>query len=149
MPDTTETVGHDQTATPAEPRQIHDHKVNPANDKLKIEVLDGPGSGGASHHYRISGYKRDHTEEGNETVLVDEETDIHFQNGPIVEAGANGLTQEALLAICIDRLRSFQKGPYSCRDNACALTKMEEAQMWLQKRTLDRMRRGVEGKHIV
>jgi hypothetical protein len=72
-----------------------------------------------------------------------------FQNGPIPEKGVNGLTQEVLLEICADRLRSFQAGPYACRENALALTKIEEAQMWLQSRTLKRMQRGVEGTHKV
>lgn len=58
----------------------------------------------------------------------------------------SGLTQEVLLAIVIDRLRSFQAGPYSCRENALALTKLEEAQHWLLHRTRARMARGVEGK---
>ena len=72
-------------------------------------------------------------------------TDIHFQEGPINEHGVNGVTQEALLAVVIDRLRSFQFGEYSCRENAVALTKLEEGLMWLQKRTRDRLARGVEG----
>ena len=59
----------------------------------------------------------------------------------------NGITHEALLAVVADRLRSFQKGPYSCKANECALTHIEEAQHWLQQRTLERMRRGVEGTH--
>lgn len=57
------------------------------------------------------------------------------------------MTHEALLAILIDRMRSFQAGPYSCRENALALTKLEEAQMWLLQRTRARMSRGVEGTH--
>ncbi len=72
---------------------------------------------------------------------------ISFQNGPIKEVGVNGVTHEALLAILIDRLRSFQAGPYSNRANAIALTKMEEALMWLQQRTRERIKRGVEGTH--
>ena len=60
----------------------------------------------------------------------------------------NGISQEALLAILIDRLRGFQSGQYACRENAIALTKLEEATMWLQKRTLDRVRRGVEGTSV-
>ena len=72
---------------------------------------------------------------------------ILFQNGPIAEAGVNGITQEVLLAILMDRLRSFQSGPYACRENALALTKLEEAQHWLQARTIGRMKRGVEGTH--
>lgn len=54
-----------------------------------------------------------------------------------------------MLAIVADRLRSFQNGPYACRENAIALTKVEEAQQWLRSRTLARMRRGVEGTHTV
>ncbi len=63
--------------------------------------------------------------------------------------GVNGITHEVLLEIVADRLRSFQKGPYSCKANACALTHIEEAQHWLQQRTIERMRRGVEGTHTV
>ena len=59
----------------------------------------------------------------------------------------NGLTQEVLLAIVADRLRSFQAGKFACRENALALTKIEEAQHWLHSRTLARMSRGVEGTH--
>ncbi|MCK9587740.1 MAG: hypothetical protein M0Q93_00070 [Terrimicrobiaceae bacterium] len=73
------------------------------------------------------------------------ETHIQFQNGPIQEAGVNGISGEALMAIQIDRLRSFQAGLYACRENALALTALEESLMWLQKRTRDRFARGVEG----
>lgn len=37
--------------------------------------------------------------------------------------------------------------PKRRKANACALTHIEEAQHWLQQRTLERMRRGVEGTH--
>jgi hypothetical protein len=70
---------------------------------------------------------------------------IDFQNGPIKEAGVNGISNEALLAIVEDRLACFQSGEYACRENAIALTKIQEAMMWLQKRTRDRVSRGVEG----
>jgi hypothetical protein len=117
-------------------REITDHKVNHTNDTLKLTVLDDPGQGGACHKYLIS--------HKNMTPSV-----INFQNGPIDEFGVNGLTPEVLLSIVADRLRSFQDGPYNCKANACALTHIEEAQHWLQQRTLERMRRGVEGTHEV
>lgn len=119
-------------------RTIEDHKVNPANDRLIVQVLDEPGNGGAHHQYLIGGFPAGPTL-------------IQFQDGPVAEDGngVNGLTHEALLAIVADRLRSFQKGPYSCKANACALTHIEEAMHWLQQRTLERMRRGVEGTHTV
>ena len=131
-------------------RELTDHRVNPANDKLKIEVLDEPGAGGANHLYRISGFNTGTNPSDPFKALYGEpaaHSTVIFQNGPIAEAGVNGVTQEALLAICIDRLRSFQAGPYKCRENAIALTKMEEAQMWLLERTRRRMARGVEGTH--
>lgn len=130
-------------------RTIEDHKVNLANDTLDIAVTDEPGSGGANHRYLITGVDFS----TNESRKIGEELGpghvILFQNGPINEVGVNGLTHEALLAIVADRLRSFQKGPFACKANACALTHIEEAQHWLQQRTIERMRRGVEGTHTV
>ncbi len=133
-------------------RQLTDHIVNPANDKITITVLDEPGSGGANHLYQIAGFDSA-SNLSDPWVLRHGEAATHstilFQNGPIPEVGVNGLTHEALLAIVADRLRSFQKGPFACKANACALTHIEEAQHWLQQRTLERMRRGVEGTHTV
>lgn len=126
-------------------REITSHKVNPANDRLKIQVTDTPGAGGANHRYEISGaniYANPSYPGGLPSTAT-----ILFQNGPIGDAGVNGITQEVLLAIVIDRLQSFQKGPHACRENALALTKLEEAKLWLFSRTLDRMSRGVEGTH--
>lgn len=34
-------------------RTITDHIVNPANDRLRIFVVDEPGQGGANHEYRV------------------------------------------------------------------------------------------------
>lgn len=131
-------------------RTIDEHRINPANDTLTITVTDESGAGGANHRYEIRGmhlagnpsaHPGEYGEDAHDTIL--------FQNGPIPEAGVNGLTHEVLLAIVADRLRSFQKGPFSCKANACALTHIEEAQHWLQQRTIERMRRGVEGTHTV
>lgn len=120
-------------------RVLDGHKVNPGNDKLMLTVIDEPGQGGACHHYGI--------ESPDGRVALE----LFFQNGPINADGngLNGVTHEVLLEIVADRLRSFQKGQYACKANACALTHIEEAQHWLQQRTLERMRRGVEGTHTV
>lgn len=74
---------------------------------------------------------------------------IKFQKGPIKEAGINGVANEDLILMVITRLQQFQASPYQCRENALALTKLEEAVMWLRKRTMDREARGVEGTHTV
>lgn len=124
-------------------RELTDHVVpgDSANYQLTITVTDEPGAGGANHAYSIEWDTPD-----NEYSTIDQ-VFIGFQNGPIKESGVNGVTQEALLAIVIDRLRSFQAGPFSCRENAIALTHVEEALMWLQRRTVARIKRGVEGTH--
>ncbi len=135
-------------------RYLTEHQVNPANDRLEIVAADEPGAGGASHRYEVTGFDP----ATNPSFWEEMRTGYRhppwrlvllFQNGPIAEAGINGVTQETLLAIVADRLRSFQAGPYACRENALALTKIEEAQHWLHARTHKRMDRGVEGTHEV
>jgi hypothetical protein len=131
-------------------RKLTDHIVSGDQAvQLDIAVLDEPGEGGANHAYVIRGFDGQHNLgfSGASLDYLSHVTSLRivFQNGPIKEAGVNGITQEALLAIVIDRLRSFQGGPFSCRENAIALTHCEEALMWLQRRTVARIKRGVEG----
>lgn len=108
-----------------------------------VVVMDEPGAGNANHKYEVHANKtiEEMKSEGKGTLMGV----VNFQNGPILEAGVNGVMNEDLIGICIDRLRGFQAGTYSCRENAVALTKLEEALMWLRKRTQDREDRGVEG----
>lgn len=96
------------------------------------------GPGEAFHHYEVR-------RKGEKVVLMR----FNFQDGPIKETGINGIMDENLIAMVIDRLQGFQSGPYSSLYNALALTKLEEALMWLRKRTKDRETRGVEGTHKV
>lgn len=127
-------------------REITSHKLNGLNDSLTIKVLDEPGAGGANHDYAITFY--DATYKGERSPISERHHRnciISFQNGPIAEAGVNGISQEALLAICIDRLECFQAGPYACDDNANALHDLKNALGWLQNRTRQRLARGVEG----
>lgn len=70
---------------------------------------------------------------------------IHFQEGPIKEEGVNGVSNEDLIYMVIRRLEGFQNSHYRCRENSYAIEKLEEAIMWLLKRTLDREARDVEG----
>ena len=75
--------------------------------------------------------------------------DIHFQEGPIKEWGVNGCANEDLLIMVARRLEGFQNSEFRCRENALALTHIEEALLWLRKRTMGREARGVEGTHTV
>ena len=107
----------------------------------EVNAVDEKGQGNANHAYEIVSV------EGDASVPLTTFAQINFQNGPIKEAGVNGVMNEDLIAIVIDRMRGFQSGDYACRDNALALTKLEEALMWLRNRTNEREDRGVEGTH--
>lgn len=121
-------------------RFVCSHVCSGLNEAIRIEVLDEPGSGGANHRYRTVSCGP------HPTSLKD--TEIVFQNGPIGEAGVNGLSNEVLLAIVQDRLEGFQRGPFACRENAIALTHVQDALHWLLHRTRDRVQRGAEGKLV-
>lgn len=72
---------------------------------------------------------------------------IHFQEGAIKEHGVNGVMNEDLIAMIICRLEHFNQSEFRCRENSMAITKLEEALLWLRKRTMGREKRGVEGTH--
>jgi len=129
-------------------REIHTHKTNRFNsNNIEVSALDAAGAGGACHHYRIDAFVPAQT--SNEETISKAVVEFQFQNGPIKEAGVNGVTDESLFAILIDRLQGFQKGQYSCRENAVALTHLETSLLWLQHRTRAREARGVEGTSTV
>ncbi len=101
-----------------------------------VYVEDVPGPGNGRHHYSIS------TASEPSTVLLD----IHFQEGARnMEGSIPGVLDQDLLEIVRSRLQYFQKGDYATRENACALTHIEEALMWMSKRANDRAERGVLG----
>lgn len=106
-------------------------------EHTKVVCLDEPSHGGACHKYQVVPAPK-----STEIAVF---ATVSFQEGPVVEHGVNGCHNEDLIAIVIDRMQHFQKGDYACRENAIALTRLEEALMWLRKRTDERERRGVEG----
>ena len=108
-------------------------------------ATDGPEFN-ANHEYVVSKSK---IEDEDSPVITTNFADIKFQKGPIKENGINGCHNEDLIAIVIDRLQSFQKSEWSCRENSVAITKLEESLMWLRKRTQDRENRGVEGTSTI
>jgi hypothetical protein len=114
---------------------------NPWND-LRIEAIGMPNAAGAHSTYEISGFSPSNLSDFNVTPAG--ALRITFQTGNPAE-GRNGVTIEALLAVCIDRLRDFQCGPFHCWENANALTSLLAAQETLKSRTRMRQARGVAG----
>lgn len=72
---------------------------------------------------------------------------IQFQNGPILDNGHNGIQNEDVLNLLLVRMRVLNKR-FPCRENSLAITKMEEALMWLEMRSKLRVEQGVEGKNL-
>lgn len=116
------------------------------------EVYAGEkGAGGASHDYlivksgcaKLDEKKNKLTGNPNDALLA-----IHFQEGARNDVKSDdGVLDADLLEIVRDRLKGFQSGEFATRENACALTHIEEALMWMNKRVEDRIERNVLGTY--
>jgi len=74
--------------------------------------------------------------------------DIQWQNGPWDESTEpNGTFVETVLYAALQRLQAYQANKLSCRQNAIAITKIEEAIMWLGNRRSERFARAVQGTY--
>lgn len=67
-----------------------------------------------------------------------------LQNGPVKEAGVNGCQVDTVIETAKLILEGLNK-QFPCRENSVAITKLDEALMWLAKRKKDRESRNVEG----
>jgi hypothetical protein len=118
-------------------------------ENLNDVYVGEKGVGGAAHCYLI--VKAGTVETGEDTITVKPDDileAIQFQEGARKDPKAiHGVTDQDLLEIVRDRLRGFQSGDMPTRETACALTHVEEALMWLNKRVEDRIERNVLGTY--
>lgn len=107
----------------------------------EVNFVEEKGPGGAYHDYVIyhqCDKDRDETK-----------TEIRFQKGPRKDDNSRGgVIDTDLLEIVRHRLQCFQKGDFATRENAIALTHIEEALLWMNKRVEDRIERNVLGTYI-
>ena len=102
----------------------------------RVCAVDEKGCGGANHRYSITAIG------GSSEVLAV----IQLQNGARkLPDSIHGVIDTDLLEIVRDRLKCFQAGEFAARENACALTHIEEALMWLNRRVEGRIERNVLG----
>ena len=104
-------------------------------DRQTAETMDGSAA-----RVRIMGSSKFSTQVADEVWI-----DLKFQAGPIQEVGVNGCSIEDVIDVLRERLEGYQRGPFRCRENALAITKLEEAKHWLLERTRKRQTQGVEG----
>lgn len=103
---------------------------------VKTVGLTAGARNGTAHEYEV---RLPHT--GGEEPLCR----IRFQQGALAEIEPNGVREEDLLAILIDRLEVKQSGALACDEFYTALSHLEQAMGELNLRTLRRVDRGVEG----
>lgn len=76
---------------------------------------------------------------------------IDWQNGPLGRGDErkepNGAFVETVIAAALQRIEAYQASKFKCRENALAITKLEEALHWLNARTNRREYQKVEGTH--
>ena len=124
-------------------RSITAHEVHGAESHITVTADErDPAHGNASHNYTLQWQIEREGKPFEVTQL------LQFQHGPINEVGVNGITNEILIAMVMDRLEGFQAGPFACKDNAEALNFLQLALEWLKIRTEKRVARGVEGKNL-
>ena len=76
---------------------------------------------------------------------------IDWQDGPLGRGDdrvePNGAFVETVISAVVQRIQYYQKSQFKCRENALAITKLEEALHWLNSRTGRRESQGTEGTH--
>jgi hypothetical protein len=108
-----------------ETRYITEHDVEGQPITLRVSRFGDPGAGGETNCYLVAAIPAG---EGFGQVL-------QFQDAPISHVGVNGLTNEVLIAIVLDRLRCFQAGPYASQDNVLAIEHLEAGLETLKNRS--------------
>ena len=96
------------------------------------------------HRYVLENFE--HPENEGQTIQFIEKVPVSL-NSTELKTGNDGTTNEEVIKVLIDRI-SYLNLKFPCRENSIAITKLDEALLWLGKRTRDRVERGVEGKQI-
>lgn len=105
------------------------------------------------HNYTLNGFE---SEAGNQTIQFIEKVPKYTFFGanqtqvqsPELETVNDGTTNEEVLEMLINRM-NYLNGKFPSRENSIVITHLETALLWLEKRTRDRVKRGVEGKAIL
>jgi hypothetical protein len=96
------------------------------------------------HKYELSNFENK-TEQGQTLQFIQKEP--VSEGSTELKTVTDGTTNEELIEMLLDRMNYLQS-KFPCRENAIAITKLDEALLWLNKRTSDRVKRNVEGKQI-
>lgn len=108
-------------------------------DPQNIVVIDPKST------YRVPTYKVT-----NEGLISDNEATLFFCKGNKEDESVprqEGFFTETLIAAAKKYLEENNVGDLASRETSMAITKLDEALLWIGKRAADRQRRGVQGTY--
>lgn len=100
------------------------------------------------HKYVLSGFE---SEKGDQQIqFIEKVKRSEFnpntgKNPDELVTVNDGTTNEEVLEMLINRL-TYLNSKFPCRENAIAITNLETALLFLEKRTKDRIKRNIEGQ---
>lgn len=97
----------------------------------------------AGHKYELKNFEN--KEAPGQTIQFIEKVSAP-ENPTQLTTVNDGTTNEEVLEVILDRLNHLNS-KFPCRENALAITNIEQGLMWLNRRTANRVSRGVEGTH--
>ena len=96
------------------------------------------------HNYSLANFENKEVE-GQKLQFIQKEP--VSEGSPEMKTIADGTTNEEVLEVILDRL-NYLNSKFPCRENALAITNIQQGLMWLNLRTSNRVKRNVEGKHL-
>lgn len=127
------------------PGVANDYIIVEAGDELTDKQIKGEGKSHASYNFFVKSVR------GGEWS---KSLNVRFHQGPLLEENPDGsvrqlpvqgVTNEAVLAMVLDRLEVFQKGKFACNQNQFAIERIKEAIDALKAREAERFKAGIVG----
>lgn len=98
----------------------------------------------AGHTYELSNFENK-DQAGQILQFIHKEPIVDGK--PELHTISDGTTNEEVLEVLINRM-NYLNSKFPCRENSIVITHLETALLWLEKRTNDRIKRGVEGVNL-
>ena len=110
---------------------------------MKNPRIIKPVVAGATYEVPTFKVSNDGLEDGDGAIISFCKGNKEDENVPRQE----GFFTETIIQVAKEYLESVNVGPLASRETSMAITKLDEALMWINKRSEDRILRGVQGTY--